>query len=261
MSRYAPCGRERHETDTLLSGVGKREAVSDGVGQPRKISTSRFAASTVNIFIGKVAAHWIRFKGTHFPVRREETVIGRSAYCTIVLSNELASRQHCALKADNEGLVINDLGSRNGTFVNGERVNGSRGLHPGDLIKVGTDLLEVLDSDVQSRKASTQTSRAQTGRLDTFEDGTTRTNVDLLEFIEGLSNAAGSFPTDPTATAIEHSLASLLKRHREQSEPLTGSQRTRVLAVISRVESWFPNGDRKPWANRMRAQLDEIGEE
>lgn len=206
-----------------------------------------------------MAAHWIRFKGTHFPVRREETVIGRSAYCSIVLSNELASRQHCALKAAPEGLVLTDLGSRNGTYVNGERVDGSRLLTAGDLIKVGTDLLEVLDADAPTRKAATQTSRVPTDENEVYEDGTTRTNVDLLEFIEGLSNAAGSFPADPTATAIEHSLASLLKRHTDQEEPLGKSQSTRILAVIERVDSWFPQGERRTWAKRMREQIREVG--
>lgn len=204
-----------------------------------------------------MAAHWIRFKGTHFPVRREETVIGRSAYCTIVLSNELASRQHCALKAAPDGLVLTDLGSRNGTYVNGERVDESRLLAAGDLIKVGTDLLEVLDSDVPARKAATQTG---TDRDHPYEDGTTRTNVDLLEFIEGLSNVAGAFPADPTATAIEHSLASLIRRHTDQSRPLGKSQSTRILAVVERVESWFPQGERVAWAERVRAQLREVGD-
>ncbi|MEZ4226881.1 MAG: FHA domain-containing protein [Polyangiaceae bacterium] len=204
-----------------------------------------------------MAAHWIRFKGTHFPVRREETVIGRSAYCTIVLSNELASRQHCALKAESEGLMVTDLGSRNGTYVNGERIDGSHLLKPGDLIRIGSDVLEVLDSDTPTRKASTQTSRVAPDDAG-FEDGTTRTNVDLLEFIEGLSSVAGSFPVEPTAMAIEHALDSLLQRHVGGGEGLTRSQTNRLMAVIQRVESWFPDGARLGWAEEARRRLDEV---
>ena len=48
------------------------------------------------------------------------TTIGRSPLNDIVIDHPCASRQHAAIRADSEGYWIADLGSRNGTYVNGE---------------------------------------------------------------------------------------------------------------------------------------------
>jgi pSer/pThr/pTyr-binding forkhead associated (FHA) protein len=50
------------------------------------------------------------------------TMIGRAAINDIVLAEPGVSRQHAGIRADAEGFWIADLGSRNGTFVNGERI-------------------------------------------------------------------------------------------------------------------------------------------
>jgi pSer/pThr/pTyr-binding forkhead associated (FHA) protein len=69
-----------------------------------------------------LASLWLKYEGTRFPIRRGETLVGRSAYCTIVISDPSVSREHAALRLTQSDLQIADLGSRNGTFVNGDRV-------------------------------------------------------------------------------------------------------------------------------------------
>jgi pSer/pThr/pTyr-binding forkhead associated (FHA) protein len=63
--------------------------------------------------------------------------LGRTARADFIVDAALVSRLHCRLTADREGqLVVEDLGSTNGTMVNGKRVNRSM-LAAGDTLQVG----------------------------------------------------------------------------------------------------------------------------
>jgi hypothetical protein len=67
----------------------------------------------------------------------EHTVLGRTEACDIVLSGQLISRRHVRIKRADHCYILEDLGSHNGTTVNGERVLGPRTLHDGDCIELG----------------------------------------------------------------------------------------------------------------------------
>ena len=90
-----------------------------------------------------MSSHWLRFQDMRFPLRLGETLIGRSPYCSIVINDGLVSRQHAAIRVTREGMQIEDLGSRNGTFVNQRRVSGTHTLAPGDRIEVGGHPMEI----------------------------------------------------------------------------------------------------------------------
>ncbi len=70
-------------------------------------------------------------------------VVGRAEDCHLRLASPLVSRHHCELTVENDGAWIRDLSSRNGTFVNGERVDRERSLRDGDLICVAASVFEV----------------------------------------------------------------------------------------------------------------------
>src|SRR5712691_13200728 len=77
----------------------------------------------------------------------EEVTIGRVS-SDITIDDPMVSRRHAALRPVNEGLEIEDLGSRNGTWVNGARVRGRYALTDGDVIAIGSAQLAVeLESD------------------------------------------------------------------------------------------------------------------
>ena len=74
------------------------------------------------------------------PVRIEagrEVVIGRSAECELRVPSVAASRRHASVVRQGEEVVVRDLGSTNGTLVNGAKIPGERTLEPGDRIEVG----------------------------------------------------------------------------------------------------------------------------
>jgi predicted component of type VI protein secretion system len=71
-----------------------------------------------------------------FSIARDMTVIGRREDCDLRIPLGEVSRKHCRLVRDGDTLKIEDLGSSNGTFLNGRRVQEAM-LSPGDSIQVG----------------------------------------------------------------------------------------------------------------------------
>jgi predicted component of type VI protein secretion system len=67
-----------------------------------------------------------------------ELTIGRRAACEIALRDDSVSGRHARLRRRSGQWEVEDLGSTNGTFVNGRRVDGPQPLRPGDVIGVGT---------------------------------------------------------------------------------------------------------------------------
>jgi pSer/pThr/pTyr-binding forkhead associated (FHA) protein len=88
--------------------------------------------------------YWLKYKGTYFPIRQGDALLGRSPECLIILPSERVSREHAVVRQIHTGLEIEDLGSRNGTWVNGARINGKTVLEPGDQVTLGDDVLEVV---------------------------------------------------------------------------------------------------------------------
>lgn len=71
-----------------------------------------------------------------FPLPSAVTVIGRRQDCDLCIPLMIISRKHCELNQDQGQLTIRDLGSRNGTFVNGLQIENSQ-LDAGDRINIG----------------------------------------------------------------------------------------------------------------------------
>ncbi|MBK6847818.1 MAG: FHA domain-containing protein [Proteobacteria bacterium] len=72
-------------------------------------------------------------------------VIGRGLECQLVLTDADASREHARFKADLAGASITDLASKNGSFVNGQRVRGELPLCHHDELRIGNALLRYRD--------------------------------------------------------------------------------------------------------------------
>ena len=83
-------------------------------------------------------------KGAYWPVDTEPLIIGRDSRCPIALSDPLASRRHCKVWMDVDGVHIEDLGSSNATLVNGTAVAETI-LHFGDELTIGRTVLRVAE--------------------------------------------------------------------------------------------------------------------
>ena len=71
------------------------------------------------------------------------TTVGRQDDCQLRIKSSQVSRRHCELFEKKGILLVKDLGSSNGTFVNGKKVQDQRVLEPGDELTIGGILLKV----------------------------------------------------------------------------------------------------------------------
>jgi hypothetical protein len=86
--------------------------------------------------------------------------IGRGAECQLALDDPMASRKHAALRVYAGSAVIEDLGSRNGVFLNGVRIDKSEQLHDGDLIRIGSQDLSFYENEESHPRSSERATRA-----------------------------------------------------------------------------------------------------
>ncbi len=84
--------------------------------------------------------------GTKYILKPGEMVIGRSSQATLQIDHESVSRLHARIVLSETGVLLNDMGSTNGTYVNDELVQ-ERALAHGDHIKVGRSILKYLSTD------------------------------------------------------------------------------------------------------------------
>jgi len=82
--------------------------------------------------------------GKEFPVSTDVSVVGRSLDCDIVLNDPSVSRKHFEIHFRDGGWILKDLGSVNGTNVNGERVDGEIPLDEDSKIEVGQTMMSLL---------------------------------------------------------------------------------------------------------------------
>jgi pSer/pThr/pTyr-binding forkhead associated (FHA) protein len=89
--------------------------------------------------------------GRQLPLERP-VVVGRDAAADVVLDDERVSRQHARITPQAGGAVVEDLDSRNGTFVNREEIHSPVTALPGDDVLLGTTVLELrTDAELATR--------------------------------------------------------------------------------------------------------------
>jgi len=113
-----------------------------------------------------------KYQGGEFPLKMEkQIVIGRSSELDMVLVEDMVSRKHAKITVAGGKITIEDLGSTNGTFVNGEKIKQAR-LKEGDRILIGTSILKLIhqgedaeDLDDASVKQKLEEAAAQAAKV------------------------------------------------------------------------------------------------
>lgn len=100
-------------------------------------------------------------------LREGELTFGRSEECTVLLDDALLSRVHARLDVSSEEVVLEDLGSKNGTYVNGTRLEEPSRLLNGDEIRLGRTVMKL---SVLRRRTSTSQSKTPTLGFNTQVD-------------------------------------------------------------------------------------------
>ena len=90
--------------------------------------------------------------GEKFPILYWENSIGRARTCDITIPDQSISRDHAVLLRRDEGWFVCDSGSKAGTYVNGEKIEGRQLVAVGDVITVGRTQLELDRSDIPAKQ-------------------------------------------------------------------------------------------------------------
>jgi pSer/pThr/pTyr-binding forkhead associated (FHA) protein len=88
--------------------------------------------------------------GKVYPLEEQEIYIGRESSNTIIINDAQVSRRHAKMESQGSGYLIHDLGSTNGTFINGARISGMQTLNPGDTVALGEGIVLVYEPVMDS---------------------------------------------------------------------------------------------------------------
>jgi hypothetical protein len=193
--------------------------------------------------------YWLRHKGTLFPVPPGDCLLGRSPECLIVLASERVSREHAVVRRIHTGLEIEDLGSRNGTWVNGTRIRRPTVLEPRDEVQLGEDLLEVV---VQPNPQVPVTVSGVASPLG--EEGDRQRQS--LEQIESAMGRLG--PADDPATAahrLRTAVDELLARQDEWGVVLSIDETRRLANVARTLAGWVQSHQFERWSEEVLQHL------
>jgi hypothetical protein len=83
--------------------------------------------------------------GDEYVIRQAATLIGRNEACDLVVNDTQVSRRHCQISWDGVYCTLEDLGSTNGTFVNGQPLTAAYALRPGDKVQVAGVIFQFVD--------------------------------------------------------------------------------------------------------------------
>lgn len=106
-----------------------------------------------------VTRYRLRFLLQEIDLPQGETLIGRSASCQVTIEDPLVSRQHGRINIQGSLATFEDLGSRNGSLVNGRAVTGTVQVRDGDRIRIGTQDLVLCTASLPARRSGTPGTR------------------------------------------------------------------------------------------------------
>lgn len=117
-------------------GPRERRRGAPAAGRAARGAPARGAATRLVITDGPLA-------GTTLPLSGAQVLVGRSPGNTLVLDDDYASNRHARFFPKDGGWWLEDLGSTNGTYADGERVSAAEEIRPGVPVRIGQTVLEL----------------------------------------------------------------------------------------------------------------------
>ena len=146
-----------------------------------------------------------KHQGKMIPLNTKKFLVGREQDCHLRPNSDLVSRHHCVFSIDDYAIRLRDLGSTNGTRVNGTNLRGEVILKSGDRVSIGKLDLEVVIRQAQVKPAAAPSSEPET-----------ETSYELTSYSEG-QPADEIAPVIPSDTAI---IAAAAQQQYLQQQPM-----------------------------------------
>ena len=165
-----------------------------------------------------------------FSLAEQTIVLGRSEKCNVYIADPRASRRHAEIRWDGEVATLSDLGSANGTLLNGRRITAPETLHDGDEIAVASAVFTFHDpeSTLRSSNFPLLVVDAKSGEIWVNRKSVSLSPKEQTLFDLLYQNAGAPVSKQQIAEAVwpeyeaqvyDYQIESLVKRLREKIEP------------------------------------------
>jgi len=146
--------------------------------------------------------------GRAIAIKRNKLLIGRAEECDVRPLSEEVSRRHCSIVVGPGDVWVEDLGSRNGTFVNGKRIEEKTRVTDGDLVRIGSLELRVSVSDPAARAGTdNDVSHWLVGDEPDAVGGDSTQTMPLETAVPSADDMAPPAPDTPSATGNSDEIA------------------------------------------------------
>jgi len=226
-----------------------------GTAQNGPKSSVRGSGFRCQVFLNRRMAMDVRlvvangkFSGKSIRVTGPKFFIGRGEDCNVRPASDLVSRHHCVLILDGDYLAVRDLGSKNGTFVNGQRVRGETPLKDGDhlligvlefVVRTGAEAAKVKPKVETVQEAVARTASASSTEFDVDQwlsedevgpespaSAETKTiQVDPAQVARSEQPAPHTTPEKPVDEQTRKALANLFSDEENKEEPAPGAKK------------------------------------
>jgi phosphoserine phosphatase RsbU/P len=182
-------------------------------------------------------------QATTIELTSDETLLGRDPKCTLEIKSGMVSRRHARVFKNADEFLVEDMGSGNGTFVNGSKIDGPKSIKHGDRIKLGPVLLRFEDN-LGGEQRPVPASRPTPSRLTSSPNVTGETfhievddDDDESTMMTGRASGFGNLEVKPEAK---------LKGVLEISKALAGTADIDTLLpkILDTLFIIFPHADR-----------------
>ena len=185
---------------------------------------------------------WLRLSEHDIELPVGDTFIGRSTRCQFVIDDPLVSRRHTVVHVGEARAEIEDLGSVNGTWVNGQRVVGSQRLESGDQVSIGRHQLKVFSGFAQpdaERDAlrTTDMSPAETLAEQSADDEESTHKGDMLSMLGAVADKALNMGRADEAERILSGFLNNLLSGSRTGNPVEASMAARAAAYAIKLAS------------------------
>ncbi len=192
--------------------------------------------------------------GRVVPVTGDRFFIGRAEDCQLRPNTDLISRHHCVITVEDGFVTVRDFGSRNGTFVNDERIRGEEELNNGDNLSVGplkfeVELVVEMAGQKKPKVESVQEAAERTVESSTNPPAKDGDEFDLSDFLGGDADAdhgtrAAVSTTDGTVAIDQDQVTTPTQATPNEEAEETGKKQNRK--DPAKKPGRLPTGPKKP---------------